>query len=193
MQFPQYQVRKSLRCYVNCIMMDASEDPSGSLEYPLYADGYPGIMFQKAEHGLFMLPAGKKLSGLFLYGQTLSPMALSAQGRFQFVVFQLYPFASKYLLNMDPKALNDECYDLLQLKNIEAGKFHGRLLAADDLPTQVEVISDLVEALLSAHKLREDDRIQATIHHIIRNKGMGRSKICAIGFPSRREPSRGTS
>lgn len=173
MQFPQYRVRKSLRCYVNCIMTDKSDDPAGSLALPLYADGYPGIMYQKAGDGLFLLPKGKKHSSLFLYGQTLNPVTLSAQGPYQLVVLQLYPFASRYLLNIDPKALNDECCDLLHLKSINSEEFYGRLSSTSDLPTQIEVMCDLADALLSAHRVKEDDRIQATIHRIIQHKGLG--------------------
>ena len=174
MQFQQYRVRKSLRCYVNSIMTDESNDPSGSLALPVYAEGYPGIMYQKADNGLFLLPKGKKLSELMLYGHTLNPAILSGQGSYQYVVLQLYPFASRYLLNVDPKALNDDCYDLLQIKNIKIEKIYEKLLATNDLPTQIEIMSDLAEALLSAHKVKEDDRIQNAIHKIIKNKGFGR-------------------
>ena len=174
MQFQQYRVRKSLRCYVNSIMTDESNDPSGSLALPLYAEGYPGIMYQKADNGLFLLPKGKKLSELMLYGHTLNPAILSGQGSYQYVVLQLYPFASRYLLNVDPKTLNDDCYDLLQIKNIKIEEIYEKLLATNDLPTQIEIMSDLAEALLSAHKVKEDDRIQNAIHKIIKNKGFGR-------------------
>ncbi|WP_370634717.1 helix-turn-helix domain-containing protein [Cesiribacter sp. SM1] len=174
MQFLQYRVRKSLRCYVNCIMTDASDDQSGSLALPLYADGYPGIMYQRADNGLFLMPKGKKLSDLFLYGQTLNPVTLSAQGAYQLVVLQLYPFASRYLLNIDPKVLNDECYDLHHLKGISIEEFYERLKTANDLPTQIEIMSDLAEALLSTHTVKQDDRIQSTIHQIIQNRGLGR-------------------
>lgn len=170
----QYRVRESLRCYVNCIMTDGSTDPNGSLELPLYAEGYPGIMYHRSDGDLFLMPRGKKLSKLLLYGQTLKPVVISGEGSYQYVVLQLYPFASKYLLNIDPKILNDDCYDLLQLKTIPIENYCEQLLATNDLFTQIEILSDLIEALLAAHKVKEDDRIQFAIHQIISNRGFGR-------------------
>ncbi len=170
----QYRVRKSLRSYVNCIISDRYEDSSGSMELPLYAEGYPGIMYQNTANDMFLQPKNKKLSELFLYGQTINPTFLTAQGTYLFVVFKLYPFASKYLLNVDPKILNDDCYDLLQIKKIKIENFHKRLLTTDDLFTHIEIMSDLIETLLSAHNVNENDRIQVAIHHIIQNKGIGK-------------------
>lgn len=174
MKWQKYSVRKNLRCYVNSILTDASDDPKGSLELPLYAEGYPGIMYQKADSDLYLLPKGKKLSKLLLYGQTLKPSILSGEGAYQYVVLQLYPFASKYLLNVDPKSLNDDCYDLFQIENVNTKRFHEKLLVTNDLTKQIEIMCDLAEALLVAHQVKEDDRIQNAIHHIIENKGYGR-------------------
>ena len=159
---------------MNCVMIDKSEDPLASLNVPLYADGYPGIMFQQAGNGLYLEPRHKKLSGLFLYGQTLNPVALTTNGPFQYVVFQLYPFASKHLLNVNPRELNDDCFDLLQLQNISTRSFYAELLSTGDLSEQIEIMSDLVEALVKAHEVNRDDRIQKAIHLIIKNEGLGK-------------------
>ena len=91
MQSMQYQVRESLRCYVNGIMTDESPDPAGSLTLPIYADGYPGIMYQKTKNGFMLLPRGKKLSELFLYGQTLDPISLQTQGPYQLSCYSCIP------------------------------------------------------------------------------------------------------
>ena len=172
MQFQKYNVRESLRYYVNCIMSDESNDVLASMELPLYAEGYPGIMYQKSENDMFFRPKNIKLSELFLYGQSLNPSTLTTHGPFQYVVLQLYPFASKYLLNIDPKILNDNCYNLLQLKNIEIDKFHKKLLATNDLSIQIETMCDIIETLLSIHNIKSDDKIQYAIHQIIKNKGI---------------------
>ncbi len=115
MQKIDFIVKKDLEPFVNCVMYDENIDT----KMPLYADGYPGIMFQQSENGFYLQPKGKKLSEFFLFGQTLHPALLEAKGKNKFIVFQLYPFASKYLLGVDPKMLNDDCYDLMQLKHID--------------------------------------------------------------------------
>jgi hypothetical protein len=121
------RVPANLEPYVNDIMVSEINDFNAHTKMPLYADGYPGIMFQQAEQGFYMMPRNKKLSELFLYGQTLQPVALEVRGSYKFIVFQLYPVASKYLLDVDPKKLNDECFDLSQLAQIDTGLIVDRL------------------------------------------------------------------
>ncbi len=138
---------------------------------PLYADGYPGIMFQRSENGFYLLPKGKKLSELFLYGQTIDPISLDVKGPHNYVVVQLYPFASKYLLNVDPKVLNDECYDLLQIDYLKITDYQEQLISTKNLGEQVEIISNLMRALIKSHNLSENDSIQKAISLIIESKG----------------------
>ena len=109
-------IPQSLEPYVNCIMVDESDSPDAKTRIPLFADGYPGIMFLDSENNGYFEPKHKKLSDLFLYGQTVDPAALEFEGTFRFTVFQLYPFASRYLLGVDPKVLNDDCFDLMPFK-----------------------------------------------------------------------------
>lgn len=160
-----------LEPYINCIMLQEEAGDDAHTNIPIYADGYPGIMFHQAEKGFYLLPKQKELSELFLYGQTLEPISLDTQGPFKFVVFQLYPFASKYLLGVDPKVLNDDCFDLLQLKHIDVTSFLQKLIKAKNLEEEVAIISDLIRELIQFHQLPPDDRVQQAINLIIKNKG----------------------
>lgn len=166
-----FMVPKDLEPYINCIMMKENLQEDASTSIPLYADGYPGIMFGQSQEGFQLLPKGKKLSELFLYGQTIHPVSLETQGPFRFVVFQLYPFASNYLLGVDPKVLNDDCYDLLQLRHVDVTSFHRRLKNTEDLDQQVQIISQLMSALIAANEVQTDDQIQKSIELILRQKG----------------------
>jgi AraC-like DNA-binding protein len=111
------------------------------------------------------------LSELFLYGQTLQPVSLDVKGSFKCVVFQLYPFASKYLLGVDPKELNDDCFDLLQLSHIDVETFRKKLICADNLEEQVEIISDLMLELIQSNRVMPDDKIQQAIALILKHDG----------------------
>jgi AraC-like DNA-binding protein len=167
----QYILKESIRPYVNCIMAGDAKLENGQFKLPLYADGYPGIMFQLSKNGFYLLPKNKQLSELFLYGQTLEPISLEVQGPYKFIVFQLYPFASKYLLGIDPRKLNDECYDLLQITNVDIQLYHQRLIATENINQQIEVISDLIEELIRKNQVVQDDRIQQAIKQIIESEG----------------------
>jgi AraC-like DNA-binding protein len=167
----EFIVPKDLEPFINCIMVKESSDPSGHTNIPIYADGYPGIMYQHSENGFYLLPRKKKLSELFLYGQTLDPVSLDVRGTYKFVVFQLYPFASKYLLGVDPKELNDECYDLLQQQNVNVAAFRRKLVSSDNLEVQVRIISDLMLELIKSNQVPQEDRIQQAITIILEHKG----------------------
>lgn len=117
------------------------------------------------------MPKGKLLSEFFLYGQTIHPISLEVKGRHQFVVLQLYPFASKYLLGVDPKVLNDECYDLLQLKHIDIENYRQQLIQAQSLKAQIDIISEVMLALIKYHKVPPNDQIQSAISIILDSEG----------------------
>ena len=162
---------EALRPYVNAIMVMESKELEGKTTIPLYADGYPGIMFQQSKNGFYYLPKGKKLSELFLYGQTVYPASMEVEGPFDFIVFQLYPFASKYLLNVDPKILNDDCFDLLELEHLDTLSFAKSLKSTLIFKERVEIVSQLMLHLIARNTARPDDRIQKAISIILENKG----------------------
>jgi len=171
MQKIEYILRPELQPYVNCIMTSASQDIDSHTNIPLYADGYPGIMFQQTDNGFYLLPRGKKLSEMFLYGQTLKPVSLDVKGPYQFIVFQLYPFASKYLLDIDPKELNDDCYDLFNLNKINANSYNQRLISTNIFDEQIEIISELMINLIEVHTIRKNDNVQHALGIILSYKG----------------------
>lgn len=167
----EFIVKKDLEPFVNCIMVGQNNALDGHTNMPLYADGYPGIMFQQSSNGFYLLPKRKKLSELFLYGQTLDPISLDVQGSYRFIVFQLYPFASKYLLNVDPKFLNDECYDLLSIKHIPIKNYHKQLLHSNNLTEQINIISNLMLELIATNAIPQNDSIQQAISIILQHHG----------------------
>lgn len=77
-----------------------------------YADGFPGLVFLQTETPVYQLPKGKLLSSLFLYGQTIHPLELEMTGAYQMLAFQLQPYAVRVLFGVNPKELNDDCFDL---------------------------------------------------------------------------------
>jgi len=167
----KFIIDDDLAPYVNCVMIGESLDANSHTNIPLYADGYPGIMFQKSKNGFYLLPKNKKLSELFLYGQTLHPTSLDVKGLHRYVVVQLYPFASKYLLNINPKVLNDECYDLLQIEYIDIETFRRKLIETENLNEQIIIISDLIRQLIKFHKVSINNKINKAISIILNTKG----------------------
>lgn len=171
MEEVQFLVEKDLEPFINCVMVGENKDLGAHTNIPLYADGYPGIMFQKSENGFYLLPKKKKLSEFFLYGQTLKPVSLDVKGPYKFIVFQLYPFASKYLLGVDPKELNDECFDLYQLKHIDIKSLNNDLANCSSLEGQVKIISQLMRKLIDWNLVSPNDKVQQAIDIILKHDG----------------------
>lgn len=152
-------------------MFGESTNVNSQTSIPLYADGYPGIMFQQSDEGFFLHPKNEKLSELFLYGQTLNPISLDVRGCYHYAVVQLYPFASKYLLDIDPKVLNDDCFDLLTIKYLVVASFHKGLNESSTLAEKIEIILNLIRGLIESHKVHDNDNVQKAISLILKSKG----------------------
>lgn len=140
-------------------------------ELPFYADGYPGIMYSETNEGIRLLPVNKILSNFFLYGQTIEPIVLQIKGTYKLIVFQLYPFATRLLLDISPKEINDECYDLAKVKNMETEKTVA-LLVSTTTNKQVQLISKYVLDLVKNSSVNSDKSIKLAVSTIIKTKGM---------------------
>ena len=167
-----YHVRQSVCYYVKSAVVVQSNDPKSELSLPIFPDGHPGIMYQQTESGMLFLPDRKKVSALFVYGQTTIPLFLQARGSYRYAVLELYPFALRYLLDIDPGLLANNCYDLLKQK--ETGTFicKDKLAASDDSAALIEHIFDIIEDLPSRRRIARISPVHAAIHEIISNKGL---------------------
>ena len=138
---------------------------------PFYADGYPGIIYSETLTGIKLLPINKMLPNYFLYGQTIEPIELQIKGAYKLIVFQLYPFATRLLLDINPKEINDECFDLIQIKEINTNETISRLIT-ESTNNQINIISDYILELVKISSSNLDKSIQLAISTIINSKGI---------------------
>lgn len=151
------------------ILLDSLDDTLHKL--PFYADGYPGILFSETEEPILLQPFNKLLPDFFLYGQTIEPITLEIQGPYKMVVFQLYPFATRLLLGINPKEINDACYDLNQVENIDTAKTTASLRSAKT-KKQVNIISEYVLNLVRNAINHTDNSVKLAVSTIINAKGV---------------------
>ncbi|GAA5023839.1 hypothetical protein GCM10011506_06970 [Marivirga lumbricoides] len=138
---------------------------------PFYADGYPGIMYSETDSGVRLLPANKTLPIFFLYGQTIEPIELQIKGAYKLIVFQLYPFATRLLLGINPKDINDECYDLANVKNVDTKATISQLII-ENTNKQIQIISDYVLELVKNSSVNPDNAIKLAVSTIINTRGV---------------------
>ncbi len=137
---------------------------------PFYADGFPGIMFSETQQKIQLLPRNKKLTNFFLFGQTIQPIKLLINGSYKLIVFQLYPFTTRLLLDIDPRSINDECYDLVNIVNIDTHQIITKL-AQKSTNQQIDIITDYVFSLVKKSSNNPDNVIKMAISSIINTKG----------------------
>jgi AraC-like DNA-binding protein len=163
---------ESLSVFIKTIFLLENEIQDKKTSLPFFADGYPGIVYQLAPEGLYLNPPNKKLSPLFLYGQTIHPIELTVEGVYRMIVFQLYPFASNMLFGINPKELNDTCYDLARLTHLAVEPLLLQLTNTHSVSDQVNILSAFLQTIIEPHHLKEDNRIPLAIHLILNSKGL---------------------
>jgi AraC-like DNA-binding protein len=161
---------KKLKSYVKELMVLENARQENTV-LPFFADGYPGIMFQLTDHGLFINPQNKMLPAFFLYGQTIHPIELVIKGKYRLIVFQLYPFAVKQLLEVDPKELNDACYDLTLLSAYKKNPINEKVQSAGKLSEQIALITSFLQEQAESVKKTLDEKIREAINLIVGSQG----------------------
>jgi len=163
---------KSIEPYVKDIYFIENSDETTFTNLPFYADGFPGIVYSKSKNVFSLQPRNKALSNFYLYGQTIKPISLHVKGSFKLIVFKLYPFAVKLLLGIHPKQLNDDCFDLLEIKSVNTVETIHKIEDETTIDEKVQIISDYLLRLVEVASRDADARIMLATSLIINAKGI---------------------
>ncbi len=163
---------KSIEPFVKDIFLLESDEKNSEKKFPFYADGFPGIIYSKSTNPFYLQPRNKKLSDFYLYGQTLEPISLDIKGAFQLVCMRMFPFAVRILLGVDAKVLNDDCYDLKLVENVDTQRTLIKLRETEEESELVEILADYFNELLQNASLNPDYRIKLAINLILKTNGV---------------------
>lgn len=172
MDFRALNPDPSISLFVNNIWVFENNDASKKSLLPFFADGYPGIVYCQSANLAVIIPQKKELSDFYLYGQTLEPFELSLKGDYQMVVFQLYPFGSQLLFGVDPKKLNDDCYDLSKIKETKTENILEQLTATSKSDVWIEIISGFLWKIAREKGMEEYREIQRAIEIVVERNGL---------------------
>ena len=164
-------VPKSLEPFVKDIFVLENDDPDVENKFPFYADGFAGIIYSKSTNPFYIQPRNKKLSDFYLYGQTIEPISLDVKGAFHLVCMRMYPFAVRILLGVDPKELNDDCFDLKLVEKVDTESTLKMLEQAEDKNTIVRIIEGYFNELLQNASTNPDYRIKLATNLILKSNG----------------------
>lgn len=132
-----------------------------------YADGFPGLVFLQTEAPVYQLPKGKLLSSLFIYGQTIHPLELEMTGAYQMLAFQLQPYAVRVLFGVNPKELNDDCFDLSQHHADTLHHLRQSSIATEGVEILAKLIAEKTEQIAS----EKSSQIQMAIGIVLSRGG----------------------
>lgn len=161
----------SIALLVKDIWIFEESETTKKTNLPFFADGYPGLLFQQTENGLFIEPHNKLMPISFLYGQTIRPITMQLNGTYLLIIFRLYPFVFKSFFGVDPKSINDGCYDLEAFREENIRSFNRQLLAYKTVEAKVEAIANLLFTLLEQKKQNLDFKVRQAIEHIVCTNG----------------------
>jgi AraC-like DNA-binding protein len=83
----------------------------------------------------------------------------------------MYPFAVRILLGVDPKKLNDDCFDLKLVENIDTLGTIKKLRQTEDENVIVELLAVYFNELLQNASTNPDYRIKLAINLILNSNG----------------------
>lgn len=144
---------------------------------PYFADGLPGIYFQESGHDIILNRNERKLSRLFLYGQTVKPITISTIGTFKAIIVHFFPPALKSLYGIDAHELTDTCMDYSLLPGAEAADLKDRLLEETNTSIQISILVNAVRRLLHTIRPATNGELYYATNRISRSGG-------AISLPS---------
>ena len=162
---------KSLDPYVKDIFLLENNDEKSENNLPFYADGYPGIVYSESNNDFFLRPRNKKLSDFYLFGQTIEPISLYVKGNFKLIGLILYPFSVRMLLGVNPKILNDNCFDLKQLPNIDTKSVVDHIRKTEGISEKMDIIVTYLNELVKLASANTDNSIKLALNLIISAKG----------------------
>lgn len=171
MHVAQFLKDQKLDSIVNDIFVLEHSNPSEKAVIPFYADGFPGLMFQKTRENAILFPSGKRLSDFFLYGQTIKPIQIAIEAPYRLIIFQLHPYAPRVLFGVNPQTLNDDCYDLCLVEEAKATATVDELKKAENANDEIACISQFIKTLDENPIKASEDKIKIAIELILAQKG----------------------
>jgi len=167
----QLAIPKELEPYVNEIYVLQNVDDKMEVNLPFYADGYPGIVYSESKNRFYLRPQNKQLSDFYLYGQTIEPICLQVKGNYQLIGIRLYPFVVRMLLGVNPMVLNDDCFDLMQLVDIDTASTVHELRHTSTLTGKLNILANYFTQLVKIAAVNTDYRIKLALNLIISSNG----------------------
>ncbi|MDO1446450.1 helix-turn-helix domain-containing protein [Rhodocytophaga aerolata] len=171
----KYQSNKQqalLQGYIKSMLVVESGTPQSPMQrLPFFADGLPGIVISLADDTLYLNGDEKKLPEVFVYGQTVKPIDITAYTGCKIMIIYLYPHVLKSLFGIDASLLADTCLDVDLLKMKGFASLKEQIADCRSTEEQKALLGGLLtERIHQQAKIPEKDLHYAT-DLLLRTKG----------------------
>ncbi len=172
------QIPEKLRPFIRHIWaLDSGSLQTGSAPscFSIYADGCPGVMFHQSMSGM-LLNQDKKLSSIFLYGQTVQPITLSTEGRMKMIVVNFHPHVVQSIFRFSAREVTDDCLDLGLLPSVPRINLGEQLWNTVSMENQAKIMFDYMEQMIAKNGSVVDKGMAYATAEIMRSNGELRLK-----------------
>lgn len=177
MNITHYIPEPSLGAIVRNIMVFEDTMPAGIYtQFPFYADGCPGLIYQYTADNKMLYNDSKKLPALFVYGQTVKPVVLKPSGSYKIVIYFFYPYVLKSLFGIQSGEITDSCLDLELYPVPGVSGITDALQNATDTGRQLAIINQYLLRLANLNEYGTERRIHYAVTHIAGHKGQASLK-----------------
>lgn len=157
-----------LQQYVQAFWLAEGE---GAITLGAIADGCPGLVFHQTESGLLWGDVQKKLSSLFLYGQTTRLGKMQTGGAFRMTGVMFYPHVMKVLFGFNASEVTDDCVDLLHFSGDEGKELVRKMEETTHKPALYSLIEKYLSSLIYKRKITHDTIIQNAVLQLMQSNG----------------------
>jgi AraC-like DNA-binding protein len=142
----------------------------GASSFSVYADGCPGIIFQQSAAGL-RLNQEKKLSPVFLYGQTVQPVCMDTEGPLKMIVVNFQPHVVHSIFQFSAKEVTDDCLDLNLLPAVPRINLTEQLWNSVSVEQQVQLLFDYMQQVIARNRATVDAGMAYATTQLLRLNG----------------------
>ncbi|MGS2739753.1 helix-turn-helix domain-containing protein [Sinomicrobium sp. M5D2P17] len=165
-----YTIPETLRPYVKSVLSFHKSVPEHlDNDMPFFADGCPGIMYIDSSEDIML--NDKKISSLFLYGQTVKPIHIFTHGEVRAFVFILYPHIIRSLFGIHASELTDSCIDFELLPFANVKYVREQLSTSASTEKRLEIMTGFLLGLAGQQPIITDNRLSHATSRLLQNNG----------------------
>jgi AraC-like DNA-binding protein len=170
MNYYQIQAPEHLKPYIrSCWALESANPGAPSQTFKTMADGCPGLIFQPLHKGI-LSQDNKKLSDVFVFGQTTKHAELHLTGSFDMLGIYFYPNALRAIFGFNPGELTNSCLNLNDLAKRTEQQMSEQLLNTTSVYEQFDILFNYLTQQIR-NNFRHNHTMEYAMAQILQSKG----------------------